>query len=139
VNLGTATEDDIDGWLKDMDMDSLEKVNESNWNFKKEMGDNMLQINIMYAKADPPTPPMIGVGCLFLDPPEKNQFQLYERLLELHTITHETKFCLVKNGAIMLITHRSAVDLDPSELKEMINTVAMIYDQFHDNCRSIVS
>jgi hypothetical protein len=39
----------------------------------------------------------------------------------------------------MLITHRSAVDLDPSELKEMVNTVTMIYDQFHDNCLSIVS
>lgn len=137
--MGTATEDEIDTWLREIGMDSLERVDESNWNFKKVIGDRTLQINIMFAKADPPKPSMIGVGCLFLNPPEKNQFQLYERLLELHTVSHETKFCLVKNGSIMLITHRSAVDLDPSELKEMINTVAQIYDQFHDNCVSIVS
>ncbi|UCF08701.1 MAG: hypothetical protein JSW28_03150 [Thermoplasmata archaeon] len=137
--MGEASMDDIDAWLKGFELESLEKTLPGNWSFVQKSGDSVIQISVMYTEADPPTPPMIGVGCIFLDPPEKNHLQLYERLLELHTISHETKFCKVKNGAIMLITHRSVVDLDQSELKEMIDTVVMMYNQFHDDCLKIVA
>lgn len=137
--MGVATEDDIDSWLKDMGLDSLSKTMPGNWSLLHQSEDSTIQISVMYAAADPDSPPMIGVGCQFLDPPEKNHCELYKRLLELHSISQETKFCVVTNGAIMLITHRSAVDLDPSELKEMINNVVNMYNKFHDDCLSIVS
>ncbi len=137
--MGTATEEDIDGWLNKIGFDSLQKTNAGNWNFVQQSKDSAIQVNIMYAEADPESPPMIGVGCLFLESPQKNQLELYKRLLELHSLSQETKFCLVSEGTIMLITHRSAVDLDPSELKEMINNVVSMYDKFHNDCLSIVT
>jgi hypothetical protein len=137
--MGETTEDDIDSWLNEMGMDSLKKTSPGNWSLLEQSGDSLIQISIMYAAADPESPPMIGVGSQFLDPPEKNHCELYKRLLELHSISQETKFCVVTNGAIMLITHRSAVDLDPSELKEMINNVVSMYNKFHDDCLAIVS
>ncbi|UCE74248.1 MAG: hypothetical protein JSV56_00710 [Methanomassiliicoccales archaeon] len=137
--MGIATEDDIDGWLKEIGLESLQKRTEGNWDFIQRSGDSTIHISIMYASVDPSKARMIGVGCLFLAPPQKNQCELYKRLLEIQTITQETKFCIVKNGAIMLITHRSTVDLDLSELKEMIDTVINMYDRFHKDCLSIVS
>ena len=81
---------------------------------------------------------MVGVGCLFMEPPEKNQCELYKKLLMLQTISLETKFGITKNGAIVLITQRSAIDLDPSELRDMIDTVLSMYNQFHSECISVV-
>jgi hypothetical protein len=139
LKLAVASEDDIDSWLKEFKLESLEKTSAGNWGFIQKSGDSAIQVSIMYSVADPSKLPMIGVGCLFMEPPEKNHFELYKRLLELHTVSQETKFCLVTNGAIMLITHRSAVDLDQSELKEMIENVISMYDQFHKDCLKIVS
>ncbi len=136
--MGVATEEDVDGWLKDIELVSLEKVGPGIWNFVQQSGDSTIKGSIMYTEGDSSSPSMIGVGCLFLEPPEKNHFELYKKLLELHAISQQTKFSLMKNGSIMLITHRSAVDLDPSEFKEMIKTVVSMYDRFHDNCLSIV-
>lgn len=137
--MAIATEDDIDSWLNEIGLESLQKRSKDNWDFIKKSGETSIQVSIMYAEADPSNPPMIGVGCHFLEPPQKNQCELYKKLLELHSISQETKFCVVTNGAIMLITHRSAVDLDPSELKEIINTIISMYDRFHDDCLSIVT
>ena len=137
--MSIATENDVDGWLNEIAGDSLQKINTGSWSFVQQFKDSAIQVNIMYTEAKSDSPPMIGVGCIFLDPPQKNHCELYKKLLELHTITQETKFCLVANGGIMLITHRSAEDLDPSELKEMINNVGSIYDRYHDDCLSIVS
>ena len=136
--MGIATEDDIEGWLKDIELVSLEKPGPGVWNFIQKSRDLTINGSIMYTGSDSSSPPMIGVGCLFLDPPEKNHLELFKRLLELHAISQETKFSLMKDGSIMLITHRSAVDLDPSELKEMIKTVVSMYERFHDDCKSIV-
>jgi hypothetical protein len=137
--LGIATEDDVDSWLKDIELVSIEKPGPGIWNFVQKSGDSTINGSIMYIEGESSLPPTIGVGCLFLDPPEKNQLELFKRLLELHAISQETKFSLLKDGSIMLITHRSAVDLDPSELKEMISTVVSMYERFHDDCLSIVS
>lgn len=137
--MAIATEDDIESWLKEFELEGLEKTSTGNWSFIQKSGDSPIQISIMYGVNEPSTLPMIGVGCLFLEPPEKNQFELYKRLLELHTVSQETKFCLVNNGAIMLITHRSAVDLDPSELKDMVDNVVLMYNQFHEDCIAIVA
>jgi hypothetical protein len=136
--LGVATEDDIDSWLKEMELDSLSKTALGNWSFLHQSEDSTIQISVMYSATDSESAATIGVGCQFLDSPEKNQCELYKRLLELHTISQETKFCVVTNGAIMLITHRSAVDLDPSELNEMVNNVVDMYFKFHDDCMSII-
>ena len=136
--MGIATEDDVDSWLKDIGLESLEKPGPGIWNFVQKFGDSTLNGSVMYTEGESSHPPTVGVGCLFLDPPEKNQLELYKRLLELHAISQETKFSLMKDGSIMLITHRSAVDLDPSELKEMIKTVVSMYERFHDDCKSIV-
>jgi hypothetical protein len=137
--LALATQDDIDSWLKEFGLEGLEKTSDGNWAFIQKSGDSAIQISVMYGVNEPSSQPMIGVGCLFLEPPEKNHFELYKRLLELHTVSQETKFCLVKNGAIMLITHRSAVDLDQSELNDMVNNVVDMYKQFHDDCLEIVA
>jgi hypothetical protein len=136
--LKVATEDDIDSWLKEMELDSLSKTALGNWSFLRQSEDSTIQISVMFSATESESAPTIGVGCQFLDPPERNQCELYKRLLELHTISQETKFCVVTNGAIMLITHRSAVDLDPSELNEMVNNVVDMYFKFHDDCMSIV-
>jgi hypothetical protein len=122
LKLAVASEDDIDSWLKEFKLESLEKTSAGNWGFIQKSGDSAIQVSIMYSVADPSKLPMIGVGCLFM-----------------YTVSQETKFCLVTNGAIMLITHRSAVDLDQSELKEMIENVISMYDQFHEDCLKIVS
>jgi 16S rRNA G966 N2-methylase RsmD len=136
--MGIATASDVDAWLKEIGGEALQKMDRGTWNLMQQCEDSKVQVNIMYTEAKSDSPPMIGVGCIFLDPPEKNQWELYKKLLELHSITQETKFCLLSNGSIMLITHRSAVDLDPSELKEMINNVVSIYNRYHKDCLSIV-
>jgi hypothetical protein len=136
--MGTATESDIDGWLKEIGGESLQKSGPGAWNLMHHLEDYNMQVSIMYTEASSDSPPMIGVGCMFLEPPEKNHCELYKKLLELQSISQETKFCLVANGAIMLITHRSAVDLDPSEFKVMINKVVGVYNRFHGECESIV-
>jgi hypothetical protein len=136
--MGIATENDVDGWLKEFGEDSLQKTDTGTWNLMQQFEDTTIQVSIMYTEANSDSPPMIGVGCNFLEPPQKNHCELYKKLLELHSITQETKFCMVTNGAIMLITHRSAVDLDPSELRDMINKIISIYNRFHEDCLSIV-
>jgi hypothetical protein len=137
--LGLATEDDIDLWLTEMEIETLEKKGTGKWNFIQHAGGSNIQVSIMYIKTHDTEPPMIGIGCLFLEPPKKNHLGLYKHLLELHTASEETKFALLASGAIMLITHRCAMDLDPSELKDMINKIVSMYDRFHDSCLSIVT
>ncbi len=136
--MAEASENDIDTWLKEIGGETLQKTGSGIWNLMHQFEDSAIPVNIMYTETSSDSPPMIGVGCIFLDPPKKNQCELYKKLLELHSITQETKFCLVTNGAIMLITHRSAVDLDPSELKEMIKNVGRIYNRYHEDCLTIV-
>lgn len=137
--MAQASREDIEKWLGDIGLKSLEKTESGNWFFLQKTGDAAIQINITYDEYDSPTPPMVGVGCLFLEPPKQNQCELYKKLLELQTISLETKFGITKNGSIVLITQRSAVDMDPSELRDMIDTVLSMYNHFHDNCLSIVS
>jgi hypothetical protein len=137
--LGTATEEIVDGWLRDIGIKSLEKTGEGNWSFLQKYGDSTVQINITYYENEPPTPPMVGVGCLFLEPPARNVCELYKRLLELQTISLETKFGLTKSGSVVLINHRSAVDLDQSEFRDMIDTILNMFNQFQDECKAIVS
>jgi hypothetical protein len=137
--LGVASKDDVDGWLREIGLKSLKKTDAGHWFFLMKYDESEIQINITYDEHEPPMPTMVGVGCLFLDPPEKNQFQLYQKLLELQTMSMETKFCIGSNGAIVLITQRSAVDLDQSELRDMIDMILMMYNQFHKDCLSIIS
>ncbi|UCF07180.1 MAG: hypothetical protein JSW28_05865 [Thermoplasmata archaeon] len=133
-----ASKDDVEGWLNEIGLKSLEKTETGNWYFLQKYGESAIQINITYDEYESPVPPMVGVGCLFIDQPEKNQCDLYKKLLELQTISLETKFGIAKNGSIVLLTQRSAVDLDPSELRDMIDTVLSIYNQFHKECLSII-
>lgn len=135
--MGVASREDIEKWLGEIGLKSLEKTESGNWYFLQKSGDLTIQVNITYNEYEPPTQPMVGVGCLFLEAPENNQCELYRKLLELQTISMETKFGLAKNDAIVLVTQRSAEDLDPSELRDMIDTVLSMYNQFHDECASI--
>ncbi len=137
--MGVASKEDVHSWLKEIGLKSLEKTDTGNWFFLTKYGESEIQINITYEEHESPMPSMVGVGCLFLDPPEKNQYELYQKLLELQTMSMETKFCIGSNSAIVLITQRSAVDLDQSELRDMIDMVLMMYNQFHKDCLSIVS
>jgi hypothetical protein len=137
--MAQASKEDIEKWLGEIGLKSLEKTETGNWFFLQKLGDSTIQINITYDDYEPPTLPMVGVGCLFLESVSKNQCELFKKLLELQTISLETKFGMTKNGSIVLITQRSAVDLDPSELRDMIDTVLSMYNQFHDDCVSIIS
>ena len=136
--MGVASREDIEKWLGDIGLKSLEKTESGNWYFLQKSGDAAIQVNITYHEYEELTAPMVGVGCLFLKAPENNQCELYKKLLELQTISMETKFGLAKNGAIVLVTQRSATDLDPTELRDMIDTVLSMYNQFHEECASIV-
>jgi hypothetical protein len=137
--LFVASEEDIDAWLKEIGIKTLEKTDPGHWSFLMKFAETEIQINITYDEHEPPTPPTVGVGCLFLNPPEKNQCKLYKKLLELQTISLETKFGIVGSGAIVLLTQRSATDLDPSELRDMIDTVLSMYNQFQQECSSIIA
>ena len=139
MKMGQASRDDIEKWLGEIGLKSLEKTESGNWFFLQKSGDSAIQVNITFDEYEQPIPPMVGVGCLFLEPPQKNQCELYKKLLELQTISLETKFGITKNGSVVLITQRSAVDLDPSELRDMIDTVLSMYNQFHDDCVSIIA
>jgi len=137
--MAQASREDIEKWLGEIGLKTLEKTDTGNWFFLQKSGNTAIQVNITYDEYDPPTPPMVGVGCLFLESPSQKQCELYKKLLELQTISLETKFGIAKNGAIVLITQRSAVDLDPSELRDMIDTVLSMYNHFHDECVAIIS
>jgi hypothetical protein len=137
--LFVASEDDIDTWLKEIGIKTLEKTDPGHWSFLQAFGESEIQINITYDEHEPPTPPTVGVGCLFLETPQKNQCELYKKLLELQTISLETKFGIVGSGAIVLVTQRSATDLDPSELRDMIDMVLSMYNQFREECVNLIS
>lgn len=137
--MGVISRDEIDIWLKEIGLQSLERTENGNWFFLQKYGDSEIQVNITYNENEPPTPTTIGVGCHFLEPPEKNHCELYKKLLELQTVSSETKFGIVSSGAIVLVTQRSAVDLDRSELRDMIDMVLVMYNQFHKDCLSIIS
>ena len=139
IVMGQASKEDIEKWLGEIGLKSMEKTETGNWFFLQKSGDSAIQVNITYDEYEPPTPPMVGVGCLFLESPSQNQCELYKKLLELQTISLETKFGITKNGSVVLVTQRSAVDLDPSELRDMIDTVLSMYNQFHDDCVSIIA
>jgi hypothetical protein len=139
MNLAVVSRDDVDKWLGEIGLKSLEKTENGNWFFIQKLGDSELQINITYNENEPPTPTTIGVGCRFLDPPEKNHCELYKKLLELQTVSSETKFGIASSGSIVLVTQRSAMNLDSSELRDMIDMILFMYNQFHQDCLSIIS
>lgn len=134
-----VSREEVDSWLKQLGLSSLKKTENGNWFFLQKYGDSEIQINITYNENEPPTPTTIGVGCHFLEPPQKNHCELYRKLLELQTVSSETKFGIVSSGSIVLVTQRSAVNLDPSELRDMIDMVLFMYNQFHQDCLSIIS
>ena len=136
--MGVASEKDIDTWLKEIDLNSLEKTDYGNWYFLQKYNNSELRINITFNENEPASSSTVGVGCYFLKPPEKNHCKLYKTLLELQALSQECKFGILSNGSIVLVTQRSVVDLDPSELTEMINMVFNMYNQFHKDCLSIV-
>ena len=137
--MGIVSKETVESWLKEIGLKSLEKTDTDNWYFLQEYKDSEIQVNISYNEKEPPMPPMVGVGCHFLDPPKKNQCELYKKLLELQTVSSETKFGMVSSGAIVLVTQRSAEDLNPSELRDMIDMVLFMYNQFHQDCLSIIA
>jgi hypothetical protein len=137
--LGVVSREEVDTWLKEIGLDSLEKTENGNWFFLQKLGDSEIQINITYNENESPTPTTIGVGCRFLEPPEKNHCELYKKLLELQTVSSETKFGIASSGSIVLVTQRSAVNLDHSELRDMIDMVLFMYNQFHEDCVSIIT
>jgi hypothetical protein len=139
MKLGVVSRDEVDTWLREIGLKSLEKTETGNWFFLQNLGNFEIQINITYNENEPPTPTTIGVGCHFLEPPQKNHCELYKKLLELQTVSSETKFGIVSSGSIVLVTQRSAVDLDRSELRDMIDMVLVMYNQFHKDCLSIIS
>jgi hypothetical protein len=139
MNLGVVSREDVDTWLSEIGLKSLERTETGNWFFLQKLGETEIQINITYNENEPPTPPSIGVGCHFLEPPKKNHCELYKKLLELQTVSSETKFGIVSSGSIVLVTQRSAVDLDRSELRDMIDMVLVMYNQFHKDCLSIIA
>jgi hypothetical protein len=138
LKLGIAKESDVDNWLKELKLHSLEKIDYGNWYLLHKYGDSELRINITYNENEPSSTSTVGVGCHFLKPPEKNQCKLYRTLLELQALSQECKFGILSSGSIVLVTQRSAEDLDPSELTEMINMVFNMYTQFHNDCLLIV-
>jgi hypothetical protein len=138
MKLGIASEEDVDSWLRNIDLKSLEKTDTGHWYFLQKVGDSEIQINITYDENEPPIPPMVGIGCFFLDPPQKNQCQLYKKLLEYQAGSVDTKFVIISSGAVILVNQRSAVDLDPSELQDMIDMVLIMYNQYHEDCLSII-
>jgi hypothetical protein len=139
MKLGVVSREEMDNWLRDIGLKSLEKTENGNWFFLQKLGDSEIQINITYNESEPPMPTTIGVGCHFLEPPKKNHCEVYKKLLELQTVSSETKFGILSSGAIVLVTQRSAVDLDRSELRDMIDMVLFMYNQFHKDCMSIIT
>ena len=79
-----------------------------------------------------------GQACVFEDPEVRGEFefqvqmvvmrtppgreaQLYRRLLELnHGLRGRAAFCLEKNGTVSLVAARPVLDLDPSEVVDLI-------------------
>ncbi len=96
------------------------------------------QINIIYQERKGDIPPRIQVGCLFLNKPTKNECKLYNYLLRLQMRMWEAKFGIASDGDIVLMVDRSAVDLDESELQDMVITVATFLKEFRDECYEIV-
>ncbi|UCG71021.1 MAG: hypothetical protein JSV09_08505 [Thermoplasmata archaeon] len=139
MKLGVASEEDVDRWLRGIGLKSLEKTDTGNWYFLQKYKDSEIQINITYDENESPIPPMVGVGCFFLEQPKKNQCELYKKLLEFQAGSVDTKFVMISSGAIILVTQRSAVDLDPSELQDMIDMILIMYNQYHEDCLSIIS
>ena len=107
--MGVVSRDEVDTWLREIGLKSLEKTENGNWFFLQKLGESEIQINITYNENEPPTPSTIGVGCHFLEPPEKNHCELYKKLLELQTVSSETKFGIVSSGSIVLVTQRSGM------------------------------
>jgi hypothetical protein len=137
--MSVVSRETVDSWLKEIGLKSLERTESGNWYFFQKYQDSEIQINISYNEKEPPLPPMIGVGCHFLDPPEKNNCELYKKLLELQTVSAETKFGILSSGAIVLATQRSAMNLDQSELRDMIDMILVMYNQFHQDCLAIMT
>lgn len=107
------------------------------WSVFVKHDDEMYMINVGLFRIQDDLP-MIQVGCLFLERPEKNREQLFQKLLELQTQTWDAKFSFADNGDVVLIAQRVAHDLDLSEFKTLIYRINQIYTEHHDACLEIV-